>query len=191
MTKRKATKRRPKMKASDRRLSPEFMLAPVRELWGGQIPFDAFTEPTNPTRAGNFCTGPNGSDSDGFTALWHSYRGTWAQPPFSRMPDAVGKCVIEAHAGAEILFLSRADNRTSWFRVLAANADARCNIARSVPFIQVLRGGGLRKLSGDFYAYTIWYFGRRRRRFDRLFTPLGEVIHGLGLLELELPQAAE
>ena len=180
---------------SDRRLTPEWLLEPVREFFGGAIPFDCCTEASNPTCAGHFCSleaddpsfinGGLRAGSNGLAIDWNELEGTWVQPPFSNMNAWVAKAVAEANHGAEILFLSRADVRTKWFRLLADNCDMRCNINRSVGFKEALPDGSLKQLSGDFYGYCIWYFGRRRRRFERLFSPLGEVLAGRGLMEIE------
>lgn len=199
------------MSNSDRRLTPEWLLAVVREFFGGRIPLDAYTEANNPTGARAFCcledppahiAGPAGvrHACDGNAVSWHTFDGTWAQPPFSIMGPCVDKAVAEARLGAEILFLSRSDSRTKWYHRLAENCDARCNIARSVGFIEVLEDGSLKNLGGDFHPYTIWYFGRQRRRFarvfsqpralgkrgklSRMFAPFGEVIPGMGPAEV-------
>jgi hypothetical protein len=180
------------MSQSDRRLTPEWLLAPVREFFGGRIPLDPFTEAHNPTGATYFCCLGDPADDrsggfhepgSGLDAEWVAHLGTWAQPPFSIMRACVDKAITEARFGAEILFLSRADVRTKWFRQLADNCDARCNINRSVGFIEPLEDGTWKQMSGDFYGYSIWYFGRQRRRFTRIFSPLGEVIAGMGPLE--------
>lgn len=179
------------MKQSDRRLTPEWLLAPVREFFGGRIPFDPFTEINNPTGAYYFCSleiplvtrvweGANGLEAE-----WHVHSGTWAQPPFSIMGPCVDKAIDEASSGAEILFLARSDNRTRWHRRLSDNADAHCAINRSIGFIEVLEDGTLKQLSGDFHAYSIFYFGRQRRRFERIFSPLGKVYQGMGPVEME------
>lgn len=176
---------------SDRRLSPDYILSPVKEFFGGRIPFDPFTEANNPTGAVAFCSlelpeqracgwdGGNGLEAD-----WHGYAGTWSQPPFYIMPACVDKAIREARLGADILFLARSDNRTRWHRRLSDNADAHCAINRSVGFIEVCEDGSLKKLSGDFYAYSIFYMGRQRRRFERVFSPLGKVYQGMGPLEV-------
>lgn len=183
------------IKQSDRRLTPELILAPVREFFGGRIPFDAFTEANNPTHAACYSSlevpdlsacgcACDWDGADGLKASWHDYDGTWAQPPFSLMGPCVDKAIDEARLGAEILFLSRNDNRSRWHRRLADNADGRCNIGRSVAFLEVRADGTTVKLPGDFYAYVIWHFGRQRRRFERIFSPIGEVIYGRGPIEV-------
>jgi hypothetical protein len=40
-------------------------------------------------------------------------------------------------------------------------------------------------MSGAKFGSCLWYWGPRRRRFTRIFSPHGEVIHGLGPEEVD------
>ena len=51
--------------------------------------------------------------------------------------------------------------------------------------IEVREDGTMKQLSGDFWAYSIFYFGSQRRRFERVFSPLGKVYQGMGPVEIQ------
>ncbi len=175
-------------KDSDRRLTPEWLLNLVREFAGGQIALDVCTEPHNPTGAETFFH-PGGSC--GLAVVWHSALqrlGDWRIPvAWANVPYSTGqvarwsqKAVDEARLGAEILLLTKDDCRPKWNRFLRDNADARCRIAKGVGFLEPDEAGGFRQLVGPQWGSCLWLFGRHRRRFERIFGAIGEVIHGLG-----------
>ena len=173
------------MTATDVRITPPMIMLPVREFVGTRKLIDVCTQPDNPSGADMFYT----EQTDGLARVWGtsllsaSDATWWCNPPFSAIMPWVDKAVMEARHGGEGLFLSRADVRTAWFKKLRMNCDARCNIGRSVAFLKPRDGGGYENMPGDFYGYAIWYFGCRRRRFERVFSNLGEVVHSLGVQE--------
>lgn len=167
--------------ASDKRITPEWLLAKVREFGGGAIALDACTEEDNPTGADNFFT----YERNGLKRGWHALVGsnlTWCNTPYSRGSVILwaSKAVKEARLGAEILFLTKDDCRTSWNAYLLNNADGRCRIARGVGFLEPDGKGGYHKMVGPMWGSCCWYFGRQRRRFERIFSTIGEVtlLHG-------------
>jgi hypothetical protein len=186
-------------KASDIRITPAWLLDLVRAFAGGEIALDVCTEPSNPARAQAFYALPtSGLDEDWTGALRAAERRStralisvaWANVPYSReqVQRWAEKAVREARAGAEILFLTKDDCRTGWNLFLRENADARCRIAKGIGFLEPDGEGGYRKLPGPRWGECLWYFGRHRRRFERVFSaplagrkgPLGEVTHLLG-----------
>lgn len=169
------------MSESDSRMTPGWLLDVVRRF--DAIELDPATDENNHARAHAFYT----EDDDGLGKAWHVDGLVWLNPPWSRgsVLTWASKAIREARSGAEILMLTLADVRTGWHRLLVDNADARCNIGRSVGFLEPLPGGGYKQLLGHTMGCAVWYFGPRRRRFARVFGPVGEVIQGLGPCELE------
>lgn len=168
---------------SDRRITPPWIITHVREFIEPRRMLDVCTERDNPTQADAFYIA-GALETVWSDVMFGGEHTWWCNPPFSEMMKWVDKAVQEARHGGEGLFLSRADVRTKWYAKLRNNCDARVNIARSVAFRKPVAGGGYEAMSGDFYGYAIWYFGPRRRRFERVFSSMGEVIHGLGVQEV-------
>lgn len=161
---------------SDVRLTPSWLLDVVRQH--GVITLDPCTVDANPTGAMRFYT----PAQDGLRASWEcDGRLAWCNPPWSRgqVIRWADKAIVEARLGSEIIMLTLADVRTSWFRKLADNADAYCLINRSVGFLELVDGAWKAK-PGHTMGCAAWYWGWRRRRFDRVFSAIGRVIHGLG-----------
>lgn len=169
--------------STDIRITPKWLLDVAREFAGGPFALDPCTEADNPTEADSFLT----EKHNGLAVRWCPDGGTvWCNPPYSRgsVITWAHKAVKEARDGAEILFLTKDDCRTGWNAYLKANADARCRIARGVGFLEPdEENGGYTQLVGPMWGSCLWMFGRRRRRFDRVFSPIGEIVHGLGPLE--------
>lgn len=172
------------IKESDVRITPAWLLDMVREFAGGQIGLDPCTEPHNPTDALMYFT----SEMDGLNERWGGpERGLiWVNPPYStgQVIAWATKSAASALNGAEILFLTKDDCRPKWNRFLRDNADERCRIDKGVGFLEPDEDGGFRQLVGPQWGSCLWYFGRHRRRFGRVFSRIGEVIHGLGPQEL-------
>jgi len=170
---------------SDVRITPPWLVEAVRKFVGDRLLRDVCTEDDNPVKADLFFT----FDSDGLNQRWHELEsGTnWCNCPYSRGQVKLwaSKCISEAVLGAEILLLTLADVRTAWYRQLRLNADARCHIGRSVGFLEPDGQGGYRQLPGHTMGHAVWYWGQRRRRFESVFSRIGEVIHGLGPQETE------
>lgn len=159
------------MKESDRRITPPWLLDVVRDF--APITLDPCTEPHNPTGAHMFWT------SGGLEGSWAGF--VWVNPPFSRgeVQRWAEKCVSES-SDCEIILLTKDDCRTSWNRYLVDNADARCRIQRGVGFLEPAEDGTWKQLVGPSWGTALWYWGRRRRRFARVFGAIGEVTQLLG-----------
>jgi hypothetical protein len=179
-------------KASDVRLTPDWFLEYVRAFAGGPIALDVCTEPSNPTKADAYCCLEDGNDgllidwsltlrSVAYVPGW-AMRLAWANVPYSagQVIKWAGKAAHEARRDVESLLLTKDDCRPRWNRFLLDNADARCRIARGVGFLEPDGNGGFRQLVGPRWGSCLWYFGRHRRRFERVFGPLGEITHLLG-----------
>ncbi|HET6497159.1 MAG TPA: DNA N-6-adenine-methyltransferase [Thermoleophilia bacterium] len=64
-------------------LTPEWVLDLVRAYFGGPIPLDPCTEPSNPARATAFFT----EETDGLAQSWAGYGGWFVNPPYSLTPE--------------------------------------------------------------------------------------------------------
>jgi hypothetical protein len=103
-------------------------------------------------------------------------------PPYStgQVEHWAKKAIAEAHGSLEVLFLTKDDCRPKWNWLLRENSDARCRISRGVGFLEPNGNGGYTQLVAPRWGSCLWYLGRRRRRFEQVFSAIGEVIHGLG-----------
>jgi DNA N-6-adenine-methyltransferase Dam len=90
-------------------ITPDKILEPVRQYWGGPIPLDPATEPDNPTSAANFAAGPhcNGTSlGDGLAISWSDFDGTFLNPPYGKeLKHWCEKIHDETDLGATILAL--------------------------------------------------------------------------------------
>lgn len=176
---------------SDIRITPPDLWAIVREFAAGRPICDVCTEPSNPLGAEVFFTE---QDNSMLMRDWadHPFL-NYCNSPYSRgqllraraamagvKTGWAPKVVEQARRGREVLMLTRCDTRTRWFRYLRDNADARCMLEGSYGFL--MPDGN--KLPGDTIGHVFWYFGPRRRRFDAVFSPHGEVSHLLGPQEM-------
>jgi hypothetical protein len=172
------------MKDSDVRITPRWVVDVVRSFCGDRPLLDVCTQPDNPIGADAFYSLAVGRC--GMSTKWTYVFGeryiAWCNPPFSRgqVQRWAERAVEQALLGAEILMLTKDDCRTSWSRYLRNNADARCRIDRGVGFLEPDGNGGYKQLVGPQWGSCIWYWGPRRRRFDRIFGAIGEVTHLLG-----------
>ena len=80
--------------------TPERVLVPVREYFGGSISLDPATAPSNPPKADRFFT----SSENGLEMDWED--GTFVNPPYGpEIKDWIRKIKEEAEAGREIIAL--------------------------------------------------------------------------------------
>lgn len=176
------------MKESDRRLTPPWLLDVVRVF--APIALDPCTEPHNPTGALEWMA--IDENCDGLASRWSTKLDgapfgaeglCYVNPPFSRGQVSLwaGKCLHEAVAyGREIILLTKDDCRTTWNRYLTDNADVRCRVHRGAGFLEPAADGTWKQLVGPSWGTALWYWGRRRRRFARVFGAIGEVTQLLG-----------
>lgn len=169
---------------SDIRLTPEWLLAPVREF--GDIYLDPCAEPSNTVGAAVFFT----FDDDGLNRSWSDYHGclVFVNPPYSRGQIMMWarKAVAEALTRrADIMFLVPSDTSTRWFAYLRENCDSYCLLSKRVGFMRPDGSGGYEPLPGAKFGSAIFYFGQQRRRFTRVFSQYGHVLQSMGPQEVQ------
>lgn len=158
--------------------TPESILGRARVYFRGDIPFDAATAPTNPTRALRFCAGPGqlfGRDGaleeqNGLAVDWRWP--TWVNPPYgSELRDWLLKIEAQSQALVEILALlpcSRWEQR--YFTRVLECARAICFHEGRVAFVSSIDGAAV---GGNPYASMLLGFNVDRARFAEAFAPLG------------------
>ena len=105
-----AKRRRPEDHARQVMLTPEYVLAPIRQLFGGRIGLDPCTESDNPTNAERFYCLPQ----DGCDLPWDATT-VFVNPPYGEVRDRwVERCISEGRQRKVILLMpSHTDTRTS------------------------------------------------------------------------------
>lgn len=138
--------------------TPEMILEPVRKLFGGCIPLDPATDPTNPTKAGKFHTPLD----DGLT---HSWDCAWfLNPPYGpEVPAWCAKLHREALERADVpgVALLPGGSRTETFywqeHVYNHRLVAICFIRRRVAFIRPSTGEPAKSnnFGSALYGYNV------------------------------------
>lgn len=147
--------------------TPPELLEPVRQYWGGRIPFDVCSTPANPTRALGFWT----PEDDALHRPWPER--CWTNPPYGRdMRAWVEKAVTEAERGSEIiLLLSAARWEQGWWQTFIASAKYVCFIRGRVAFIRPATG---ERVGGNTYANMYAGLGLHEpRRWARCLKDVG------------------
>lgn len=146
--------------------TPPELLVPVREYFGGRIPFDAATADDNPTKAKKYAT-----EKDNSLALkWP--RQVYINPPYGDDLHAfMGKIAWEAILGNEIITLlpcSRWEQR--YWQMATQEANAVCWIRKRVSFIRPETGD---RVDGNPYANMFLGFNADLERFAAAFGKVG------------------
>ena len=154
--------------------TPAKVLDPIRCYFGGVIPLDPCTLPTNPTEALEFFT----PEDDGLAKPWGGYGGVFVNPPYgvkNRFHDWVSKIHEEAENGEAIIALlpcgSRFETRYWQEDILNEFLDALCFIKGRVPFED--ETGKPHK--NNTYGSLLYGFGVDVNRFTEAFWELGRV----------------
>ena len=144
-------RRRPEGHARQAMLTPEYVLAPVRALFGGAIGLDPCTDPDNPTGALQFYCLP----ADGCVLPWEA-ASVFCNPPYGLARDRwVERCITEGKR-RQVVLLIPSHTETRIFQV----ALAAC---RSVCFVKArLRFGVLRENRRQEAASPSQSHGERR-----------------------------
>ena len=117
-------------------ITPERIMKPVRDYFGGQIVLAPATEPSNPQNAKEFCTGA--PESDGLAISW--VNGTFINPPYGKLlRPFLEKIHEEAEDGHEIIALLPASRweQFYWQRdVFNPNLTGLCFVRKRVNFLR-------------------------------------------------------
>ena len=163
-------------------LTPESLLSPVRDYFGGQIPLDPATEPDNPTKAKFYgCEFPQPEAAclgDGLAIRWSLYDGTFVNPPYGRVIRRWCRRIDEeAQQGATIIALLPAGARfsTKYFQdhIFSEALNAACFVRGRVKFA---RPGGDGTVGNNPYDSVIYGFNVDHDKFVKCFGHLGKVM---------------
>lgn len=111
-----AKRRRPDDHERQRRLTPAYVLEPVRQLLGGRIGLDPCNEPDNPTGAVVFFCLPQ----DGCALPWEADT-VFVNPPYGEAKDRwVMKSIAEGRNRAIVLLIPAATETDTFQRALGA-----------------------------------------------------------------------
>ena len=115
--------------AEQTKLTPAYILEPVREALGG-IDLDPCSLAHNPTRATRWCYLP---DRDGLAEEWRG--SVWVNPPYgnARKPFVV-RALAAGQAGARVALLIAADTETALVQSVLTGCDAVLFVAGRVDF---------------------------------------------------------
>ena len=163
-------------------ITPPKIADPVRSYFAsGVIPLDPATEPNNPLKATNFCTGPGsngGSLGDGLTVSWSDHGGVFVNPPYGKgMKDWCAKIHEETVAGTEILALLPCGARfaTKYWQdhIFNSGLDVTLFVRGRVQF---LRPDGSGTQGSNPYDSQLLGFNVDIDKFVKCFGHLGSVV---------------
>lgn len=158
---------------TDERYTPESVLLVVRAV--GRIGLDPCTTRDNRTGARVFFT----AREDGLAKRWAGVcregELAFVNSPYSRgMLVQWARKVIDSwqQHSTEAIMLTPCDLGTKWATMLTANAHALAGWRGRIPFVKP--DGSYD--TGAKQPSNFWYFGERAARFERVFSPLANVI---------------
>ena len=163
-------------------LTPARLLDPVKNYFGGSIPLDPATEPSNPTGAGYYGTEEGEINDrclgDGLLIDWHRFDGTFVNPPYGRViKDWCRKIHEESDLGAAVIALLPAGPRfsTQYFQdhIFTSTLTVACFVRGRVKF---LRPDGTVTTGQNPYDSVLYGFNIDKDRFEQEFKHLGSVV---------------
>lgn len=111
-------------------LTPEYILAPMREALGGTIGLDPCTTPDNPVGAERFYCPP----ADGSRLPWDA-SAIWVNPPYGKARERwVRRCIAAGWADLSVVLLIPAATDTRVFQLALAEAGEVVFLAGRVKF---------------------------------------------------------
>lgn len=135
---------------NQRRLTPSYVLEPVRETLGG-IELDPCTEPNNPTGANRFYAPPD----DGLSEPWDA-GSVFVNPPYSRAREPwILRCIDVARSGSRVALLVPAYTDTRFFHTSVDTATAVVFIRGRITF-GVLRPNRRQEASSHGSMVMLW-----------------------------------
>jgi len=162
-------------------LTPPSILDPVRRYFGGTIPLDPASTPTNPCGAVRHYFPPNHdglSLSWGEDVTWGEVRpwGVYVNPPYGRsIRDWMEKIAMEAEVGVVVLALLPANRweQEYFHESILTFANAACFVRSRVSFIRPSTG---EVAKGNPYPSILWGLNVEQKRFTAAFDSLGHVV---------------
>jgi hypothetical protein len=157
---------------SDERFTPGDIIEDAREVMG-TIDFDpaSCAEANEVVKADVFYT----IEDDGLTKEWHG--NGWCNWPFSsgNMLPFSEKLLqeVDAKRTKQAVVLTNADTSTTWWQLLARSARSLCLPDKRINFINAPRG--------NWMSQTLFYFGWRTARFNRVFGARGVVMLSMSI----------
>lgn len=158
---------------TDQYRTPDEWVNRVREVFGGQIDLDPFSNPANDLAEVNWQLE---RDGDSFEKSWHdawyeilhgdvvlTVKNAFCNPPYSQpnLPKAAAKILEEAQNGLEIIALVPCDPSTTWWRDMFRGC-TRLAYSKRIKFVGA-------KDAAKF-ASCFFYFGPRAQRFSQVFS---------------------
>jgi len=142
---------------SQHRNTPEEVLVPVREFFGGQIPLDPCPNEWSTVDPAHTCV-------DGLAEPW--LWGAFVNPPWTGIVPWAQKAVAEREVGTrDILLWLPCYPETAYSRLLYSHA---CRVGFWKKRVDHPVEGKLSK--GSMWSTQLIYLGSRRADFDRVFT---------------------
>ncbi len=106
---------------------------------------------------------------DGLTQEWQG--NVYCNPPYSAPDEWVKRCMLWAHAGQiDAVALLRPDWTTQWWHRWVRPATARCMWQDRLKFRRADGSG-----TTATFCSVLVYYGAHYARFDRIFSPYGEI----------------
>ena len=136
--------------ANQRRLTPPYVLEPVRVALGGVIGLDPCNEPDNPTGAIRFYT----AEHDGLRQSWDD-DSIYVNPPYSRAREPWVKKCVQAGVGSRVVLLMPAATDTRIFQWAMTDAHEVVFIKGRVKF-GVLRSNRRQEAASHPSALLGW-----------------------------------
>lgn len=157
--------------------TPERVLAPVRDYFGGTISLDPATDLLNPTRASYFFT----KEKDGLGQDWTYYPSIFVNPPFGLvLKNWVKKIAEQAAEGCHIIALLPANRfETEYLQkhFMKPRLSALCFVRKRIAFENKTTGT---KVSNP-YGSVLYLFNGQAMRFGSSFHDLGKCLAPLWL----------
>jgi hypothetical protein len=164
-----AKRRRTETHERQRMLTPEYVLEPVRSLFGGIIGLDPCTEPDNPTNAQKFYSPPD----DGAVLPWDAPT-VFVNPPYGEARQRwVVRCIHEGSLRRVVLLIP-AHTETRVFQMALTACTSVCLIQARLRF-RAVRDNGRHEAAS--HGSALFGFGLDLRPVGHL----GAVLRGGGV----------
>lgn len=127
-----------------------------------QIELDPCSNPRSIVGARMEWYGPDAGGTNGLIMPWARKGLVYVNPPYSAKLIWIRKCANEAARGSEIIALVPADTDTTWFHRYGLTSKEKCFWRGRLTFLGD-------KSHPARFPVVLLYWGRRRKRFRRVF----------------------